>query len=392
MRAGRGLAAAGLATASALVSEARLGRARRPLTGRWQEVPVEPRRRTLLGVSFRPRQAEAFGLSPRDVLGRLLGYPFEVVRLAAYWDRIEGRPGHFDPSELDWQVKAAARAGKSIVICTGAVKAFGYPEFFAPAHRVGKPLQERSLVEPTAYPELFSGAVCFVQQVVKRYRDCPAIVAWQVEHEALDPLGLEHSWRLAGTFVAAEVEAVRQADPDRPVVMNGFLPTSWPVAASQRWRTRGQGDSLSWALRLADIVGIDFYPRHALFGAGPWAVYLDGSNLPWHQAWRRRLASWAATPPRSPLARGRQVMVTEGQAEPWETATVPPSPIGAAMASCPPERVAENYNQAMRWQAHPRHPLALWAYLFWGAEYWLARRAQGDPTYLAAFERVLSSS
>ena len=47
-------------------------------------------------------------------------------------------------------------------------------------------------------------------------------------------------------------------------MMNGFLPTSLPVRLSQWWQTRDQGDSLAVAQRLADMVGIDYYPRHAL--------------------------------------------------------------------------------------------------------------------------------
>ena len=85
-------------------------------------------------------------------------------------------------------------------------------------------------------------------------------------------------------------------------------------------------------------------------------------------------------------------MVTEGQAEPWETVTVPPSPQNATMSSCPPERVIENYNQCARWWSGQPDPIDLWGYLFWGAEYWLARAAQGDPSYLQAFERVLEMS
>ena len=52
-------------------------------------------------------------------------------------------------------------------------------------------------------------------------------------------------------------------------MMNGFLADSTPVALQQCWRTRDQGDSLAVARRLADIVGIDFYPRHAVASAGP---------------------------------------------------------------------------------------------------------------------------
>ena len=58
------------------------------------------------------------------------------------------------------------------------------------------------------------------------------------------------------------------------------------------------------------------------------------------------------------------------------------------MASCLPEHLIATYNQ---WLA-PSGPGAarLYAYLFWGAEYWVQRRLSGDGRYLAAFERIVS--
>ncbi|HVT69531.1 MAG TPA: hypothetical protein VHF26_17405, partial [Trebonia sp.] len=72
-----------------LVSEFRIARPRQRHTERWRRLPVEPGGPALLGVSFRPRQAEAFGLDPRESLDTMLSYPFDIVRLGAYWNRIE---------------------------------------------------------------------------------------------------------------------------------------------------------------------------------------------------------------------------------------------------------------------------------------------------------------
>lgn len=318
-------------------------------------------------------------MQPRATLRSLLDYPFQLVRLGAYWNEIEVAPGMFRPNELDWQINAAEAAGKQIVVCVGAVKTFGYPEFFVPAHRRRDPLPEGSLIGPESHRALLAAATELTTRVVERYRDRPAIVAWQVEHEAVDPLGIEHSWRLSERFVAREVEAVRAADPTRPIMLNGFLPTSLAVAAQQWWRTRDQGDSLTVATRHADILGIDFYPRHALVRAGGRTLYLDGSRSPWQQRRRRGLFMWAA-------ATGRRVMIAEGQGEPWEAVTTPPNPDGRAMYSCRPEHVIANFNQCLGWDR-----AALWAYLFWGAEYWLLRQQQGDDRYLAAFARVLAA-
>jgi hypothetical protein len=60
------------------------------------------------------------------------------------------------------------------------------------------------------------------------------------------------------------------------------------------------------------------------------------------------------------------------------------------MFSCLPEHVIENFNSAMLFGRQV--PGGLWAYLFWGAEYWLKRRDQGDERYLAAFTRVLAAA
>jgi Beta-galactosidase len=365
------------------MTQLRVRRAARPLTDAWRRVPVERRGATELGISFRPLQATALGLDPEAALRALLAYPFELIRIAAYWNRLEPGPGTFEPGEFDRVLDAAERAGKRVIVCVGPVKAFGYPEFFVPQHYLGRPLREHALVTPAEHGSLLEAGTAFATRVVERYRDRESVIAWQVEHDAVDPLGMEHSWRLSEAFVRGEVEAVRAADPGRPVVMNGFLPTSAPVALQQWWRTRDQGDSLAVAQRLADIVGIDYYPRHALVSAGPLTAYLDGSTRRGQVRRRERLLDQA-------VAAGRRLMIAEGQAEPWEAVTTPPSPPGRAMFSCGPEDLIANYGECMRW---PRPPTSvIEGYLFWGAEYWLLRERQGDPSYLRAFARVLENS
>jgi Beta-galactosidase len=377
-----GLVAAGLLGAP-LAFELRIKRSRQPLTDAWQTVPVEPRGSARLGISFRPPQVDALGLDARSTLGSLLSHPFQLIRLGAYWNRIEPRPGVFDAGDLDWQVDAAEHAGKQVVVCVGALKTFGYPELFVPDHRLAYPLREGTRIRPADHPSLLAAATEFVARIVDRYKARTSVVAWQVEHEAVDPLGFEHSWRLDAGFVQQEVAAVRRADLSRPVLMNGYLPASVLEALPQWWRTRDQGDSLALAQRVADIVGIDHYPCHALVGLGGRTLYLDGGRGRWQDSTRARLF-------RQAHASGRRVMVTEGQAEPWEAVTTPPNLPGSAAYSCPPERVIENYNSWMRWAR--RAVLPLEAYLFWGAEYWVLRHQSGDPRYVRAFDRILEEA
>lgn len=316
------------------------------------------------------------GLEPHAALLALLEHRYEIIRLAALWNRLEPAPGVFDPASLDWQVEAAERAGKQVIVAVGAVKNFGYPELFVPGHHLPTPLPEGTLISEASHPALLDAATEFVTRVVDRYRGHESVIAWQVEHEAVDPLGVEHSWRLAAGFVRREVAEVKRLDPKRPVVLNGFLPMSSPVAAQQSWRTRDQGDSLSYAEEVADIIGVDFYPCHALGAAGGWTAYMDSREPAWPRRARRLFKE------------GRRVMIAEGQAEPWEAVTTPPNPAGRAMASCPPERVIENYNRCLVLARESGRPLE--SYLFWGAEYWLLRQQTGDTSYLDAFRRILA--
>ena len=375
-------ASSGLAALLALAADVRLHRTLQPVRRDWQRVPIAPRGATRLGISLRLPQVAAYGLALRPTLERLLDYPFEVLRLGAYWSHIEPAADHLEFDGLDWQVTAAARAGKQIILGLGALKNFGYPEFFVPRHRLAHALPERQLIRGEAYPELLGAACAFIQRLVERYRDQPAVIAWQVEHEAVDPLGLEHSWRLSRAFVQAEVDAVRQMDPSRPILLNGFLPASLPVLLSQWWQTRDQGDSLQVAQEVADIVGLDYYPRSALVGLGGLSAYLDGGGHRWNQARRERIFARAR-------ANGQRLMVSEGQAEPWEAVTVPPNRPRRVPWSCTPRDMIDTYNRCLGWS---RAGPVLEAYLFWGAEWWLVREQRGDPSYLGAFARILTES
>jgi hypothetical protein len=69
-----------------------------------------------------------------------------------------------------------------------------------------------------------------------------------------------------------------------------------------------------------------------------------------------------------------------------QAVTTPPDPRGRVMYGCPPEQLIRTYNHCMR--GFGRAGTDPWAYLFWGAEYWL-RQQHGDPSYLEAFTRIL---
>src|SRR5437588_11583724 len=71
-----------------LALEVRLKQATQPLTDAWQHLPIEPRRSTLLGISYRSPQVATLGLDARRTLQTLLSYAFQLVRLGACWKRM----------------------------------------------------------------------------------------------------------------------------------------------------------------------------------------------------------------------------------------------------------------------------------------------------------------
>src|SRR5690242_11005863 len=153
-----------------LVLEVRLKQAIQLLTDAWQYLPIEPRGSTLLGISFRSPQIDVLGLDGRTTLQTLLTYPFQLIRLGAYWNRIESKPGKYSTDELDWQIAAAEQAGKQIILCVDPLKTFSYPEFFVPAHHLRHPLQEHTRIKPSAYPSLLMAATEFITRIVERYK------------------------------------------------------------------------------------------------------------------------------------------------------------------------------------------------------------------------------
>jgi len=373
---------AGIATAILAIiplgAELRIEDADQPLSNNWSQIPIEPRGPTLLGISFRPNNARAFGLEIRPTLNTLLEYPIQIVRLGAYWNKIELSGDQFDTSELDWQIDTVEKAGAKIILCVGALKTFGFPEYYIPQHYMLKPFADGTLITPTTKPGLLNAAKNFVFRIVDRYKLRKSIVAWQLENEPADPLTFAHFWRISADFVKQELDALRASDTSRPVMINGGFIPSLSVRIGKAWLTRDQGDSLALAKEVSNIIGVDYYPRIAISSLASKTIYLDTTKVPWGQGDRDNLAKWARS-------HGQQFMVAEGQAEPWELTTVPPSPKTYAPYSCTPQDLIENYN----FWASCEECRPLYAYLFWGADYWVLRKNNGDQQYLSAFARVL---
>ncbi len=309
------------------------------------------------GISFSEQQTEYMDLSYQDTYRGLMLLAPSLVRLAAYWDRIEPEPGVFDFTTLDWLLSNTP-PGTRVVLTIG-MKAPRWPEFYIP------PWLEQANEMPngarvTDDPQLREALPSFVQAVVERYQTSPAVAYWQVENEPLDPSG-PRQWMIDPDVLDQEIALVsRLDDQHRPLLVTTFLSTNplrQPAATGPRLMQR-----VRTLLGAADIVGLDVYPvrEHSILGTTllfRWPAFV----------WQQRLRSVQ----QAGRSAGKPVWVTELQAEPWLLTQVvylqePPSPqlLPNETEFVAQEIRADGFTTA----------------LFWGAEYWYMRMVRFDDT------------
>src|SRR4051794_9247422 len=117
------------------------------------------------GITFSIKQCRNFGLNPQETLNWLINEAgFRRFRLTSYWNEHEPARDKYDFQELDWQIRAVAKAGGQISLCLG-VKQPRWPESHWPKWASQLPKAERDGV-------LFR----FIKQVIERYEAETAIV------------------------------------------------------------------------------------------------------------------------------------------------------------------------------------------------------------------------
>jgi len=308
------------------------------------------------------------GLDWQRAFKQVLGLGLDPVRLSAFWDEVDSR-GYDD---LDRLVDEAAGAASELVLTVG-MKAQGWPEFYIPGRLLPAAAPRSDVAAASAV--LRTEAMQFVAATVERYRRQDAVAVWQVENEPLNPSG-PRGWWIGPEFVAEEIATVRTLDPQRPVALNVFSRfNTWLDVASIRHgfdlsrllgstARRPEAEALT-LLGRDDILGLDVYRRIGYSRLGRRVLTRS-------RHWRSNAARWAARA----AAEGKRAWVLEAQAEPWE----PPLRGNGRPQSCRPEDVAATVRGL--WDA------GCATVLLWGVEYWLARDANGDGSWLAAVQEA----
>src|SRR2546422_2167904 len=276
-----------------------------------------------------------------------------VIRLSASWREI----AHVGYGNLDWLLTYAADARQRVVLTVG-MKALGWPEFHLPEGLVpGAPSGQRRALQ-------------YVAATVRRYRDNPALAAWQIENEPFNRSGPQARW-IPRRVVRREARFVRSIDPTRPLVVTTFAHFDEGLdRASSRhqstWKRRlgltipPEREALT-VLRLGDILGLDVYRSIGFIDEG-------GRERIGHAAADQlaAVARWQ----RVAREQNKRLWVTEAQAEPWEAR---PHEVPQTVQ---PEDVVTLVNGLAG--------VGVETVLLWGSEYWLWRQDHGDPRWVEA--------
>ena len=293
------------------------------------------------GVSFSLKQCRNFKLEPQATLQWLIhDAGFRRFRLMSYWNEHEKQPGHYDFSELDWQIAMVSQAGGEISLCLGARQP-RWPENHWPdwAWQAEKTVRDQALLP-------------FIEQVVKRYAANSQITSYQLENEAL-LINFGERAEVDRQRLQAEYTLVKQLDPQRPIVMT--TSTSWGIPLRQP---------------IPDVVGFSFY--HTLYRNGG---YHQSLMLPWVHRLRKQLIK---------LLHNRPVFIHELQLEPWGPQNIWDMTTEEQAKSMSPSQIVDNVRLA---QAIKASPIDLW-----GGEWWYWRHLQGDDSIWEAVAQAVQYS
>lgn len=281
-----------------------------------------------LGVTFSPAQARYFSLDPKKVLTDVLDdLKIQNYRLSAYWNVVEPWRGGYNFSELDWQLSEVAKRDGSVILGIGR-RLPRWPECHDPKWIKG-------LTEKQTQQEILN----LLKITVNRYKDNKVIAAWQVENEPfLSVFGECPKPDLA--FFKKELELVRSLDK-RPTIMteSGELST-WIYGAA-----------------LADKVGVSLY---RIVWNKLWGTFY----YPLTPAYYRYRAQ-------AIRALGKQIFVSELQAEPWERGVpLPQTPILEQKGFVNGEKIRDSIAFAKR--------AGFDEIYLWGVEWWAWLKSHGD--------------
>lgn len=286
------------------------------------------------GVAFSQMQAEALKLDwKKTYLAILEDLGAKHIKLHTQWDWVEGKKDNYFFNDIDWQISEAEKHGASVIFVTG-MKTGRWPECHLPAWAAGlsKEDQQTEILE-------------YVTQVVQRYKNSKAIVAWQAENEPLFKFG-KCPW-YDKDFLKKEVELIKLLDPSRPIIITD------------------SGEQSLWigAAKIGDIVGTTLYRKVWVHITDKLGFYFEFPIPAMNYQIKAMIIKKLF---------GKDVINVELQAEPWIQDVYIDTPLEEQERSMNLEQFKKNVEYAKA--------TGLNKFYFWGAEWWYwLKKTQGKP-------------
>jgi hypothetical protein len=297
------------------------------------------------GVNFSQKHAQNLGLNWQETYLALLN-DLEVknIKLATYWDLIEGEKGEYNFEDLDWQIKKAEEKGVKLLLVIG-MKTPRWPECHIPiwAKDLSKEEQQERILD-------------LIEEIVLKYRNSSAISMWQIENEPFFPFG-ECSW-VDKDFFKKEINLVKSLDSQkRPIVISDS----------------GEGSFWVVAAKLGDVVGTTMYKK--VWFSFSW----EKEKIPFFPQKIGFYVSYPFPPTfywrKAQLIEkifDKKVIVVELQAEPWGPRLLYDSPLSEQEKTMNLKQFQKNLEFAKKTGFNE--------FYFWGAEWWCwMRETQNKP-------------
>lgn len=309
-----------------------------------------------LGASFSHRYLKWLGINPIQAIKDFKELKLKWIRLGCYWNEIEKEPGIFYFDELDPLIKYCNENRINVVLTVG-MKAPRWPEYYLPKYLLSQLKLRRLETIKLENERLLESTLNFLEKCVCHFKTNKAIKVWQIENEPLDPSG-EKWWKISQEFLEKEINLVRKLDPTRKIMVN--------VWGNETGKTK----TYIKAMKLADIVGLDIYLRHAVISPlaklGIYLGPLDSQKILFEIGQKIK-------------NQGKEFWLAELQMEPWE-----PGELNTAKSNPPsflPKHLLENLNYSKTLNPSVN--------ILWGFEFWYWRKLNGDERYWNEAVKVL---
>ncbi len=289
--------------------------------------PIPERADIVYGATFSVLRAKELRLPWQEVYDALVDdLGIRHFRLVAHWPMVEPEEGVFNFAELDYQIRRAEEVGASVIVAVGR-RLPSWPECHVPSWTRGMSPAERDA-------KLFE----YVEAVVTRYKDSPALRWWQVENEPyIIGFAYENCGDINSAFLEREIAFIQELDPAHPIFLTasgelGFWNNTWS-------RAQAFGTTLYRHVYNADLKSFITYPTTPEFFRA-----------------KRAITEATVRNPDIPA------VISELAAEPWPVKAIVDTPVEEQLSHMSLERFEATLDFAAKTSFTEQY--------LWGAEWW----------------------